>query len=80
VDFCKLGIESRVQDVTSPFAISVGLPRWPLQGRPPYQTLAKFVSNQGLRPIGEILYDRKSLTVLELPASFRFGLPEGIPR
>lgn len=77
VDSCKLGIESQVQDVTS-FATSVGLPRWPLQPRLLNQTLPKFASNEGLRPIGEILYEAKSLALLELRAGFRFGFPEDI--
>ena len=78
VDSCKLGIESQVQDVTSAFAISVRLPLWPLQPRLPNQTRPKFASNEGLRPIGEILYEAKSLALLELHAGLRFGLPEDI--
>ena|SRR5882762_1024781 len=78
VDSCKLGIESPVQDVTSPFAISIGLLRWPLQPRLSNWTQPKFASSEALRPIGEILYGAKSLAVQELRAGFRFGFPENI--
>jgi hypothetical protein len=74
VDSCKLGIESQVRDVTSPFAVSLGLPRWPLQPRLPYQTLANLASSEGLKPIGEILYEAKSLAELELRAGFDLAL------
>ena len=79
MDSYKLGTESQIQDVASPCAISVGLPRWSLQPRLPYQTLPKFAPNEGLRPIGEILYGGKSLAALELNAGFRFGFLEDIP-
>ena len=78
MDSRKLGIESQVQEVTFPFAISVGLPLWPLKACLQNQTLAKLASNEGLRPIGEILYEAKNLTELEIQSGFRFRFPEDI--
>src|ERR1700731_1824996 len=42
------------------------------------QTLTKLASNEGLTPIGEILYEAKNLTELEIQSGFRFGFPEDI--